>query len=314
MRRCLVTGGAGFIGSHLTREALNRGYDVVVLDNLSSGRRENLTEVINHVELVEGDIRDRDLVGKLVRGTDLIFHEAALAEVPLCIENPVLSAQINDLGTLTVLEAAARAGVGRVVYASSSAVYGDSYPSPQHEGLPPVPDSPYAAHKLLGEHYGAIFGKLYGLEVASLRYFNVYGPRQDPASPYSGVISCFFQKIRQGLPPVIYGDGGQCRDFIFVRDVVEANFLAAQSPEAPGNAFNIGTGHAITLLRTLEVMTKLVGRNISPLFAPPRAGDIHESRAEVSLARQKLGFSATSTFETGLALTWKWFLDAEGNR
>ena len=308
MRRCVVTGGAGFIGSHLVRGALDQGYQVVVLDNLSTGRIENLARVIDHIEFVRGDIRDRGVLAKVMPGTELVFHEAALAEVPVSIENPVLSAEINDIGTLNVFEAAARAGVNRLVFASSSAVYGDGYRPPHHEKLTPNPDSPYAAHKLLGEQYGVIYGRLFNLETVSLRYFNVFGPNQAASSPYSGVISCFLDSIVHKRRPIIYGDGGQSRDFIFVKDVVEANFLAAGSPKAPGAAVNIGAGGSITLLQTLEVLSRLTGQEIIPEFRPSRPGDVYESKADISLAGEILGFTPKTPFETGLSATWEWFL------
>lgn len=305
---CLITGGAGFIGSHLVDEALRRNWRVTVLDNFSFGHRENLSHCMDRINLVEGDIRDRDLVRQTALGTDLVFHHAALASVPLTVKDPVQSAEINDLGTLNVFLAAREAGVRRVVYASSSAVYGPEPVMPHHEGLIPRPDTPYAAHKLLGEHYAAMFGKLYGLEVVSLRYFNVFGPRQDPSSPYSGVISIFMEKIRNRETVPVYGDGGQSRDFIYIGDVVRAVFLAAETTGAAGRPINIGAGLSVTINQTIDIMSDLTRQRITPRYAPPRPGDIYASRAAVDLARDILGFQAGVSFEQGLAETWEWYL------
>ena len=305
--RCLITGGAGFIGSHLVEAALDRGYEVKVLDNLSTGRRDNLSGSRGKVNLVVGDIRDRGLVNKAARGMDLIFHHAAMAEVPASVDNPILSAEVNDLGTLNVFLAARDAGVKRVVYAGSSAVYGDIKELPHRECMKPDPTSPYAAHKLIGEHYANMFGRLYGLDVVSLRYFNVFGPRQDPSSPYSGVISIFMDRLRQGLTPVVYGDGGQSRDFIYVTDVAEANLAAAEQPNLGGKIFNIGTGRSVTLNHMLSILKSVSGTDPEIEYAPFRPGDVYESRADTSNAAKYLYFRPRVTFESGLALTWDWF-------
>jgi len=303
----LITGGAGFIGSHLVDEALRRGCDVVVLDNLTTGRLENLEHCFKEINFVQGDIRDRDLVFKLARGADRVFHHAAVTAVPETVDDPFTSAEVNDLGCLNVFSAARSAGVGRVVYASSSAVYGDTETLPHRESMIPSPNSPYAAHKLLGEHYAAIFRDLYDLEIVPLRYFNVFGPRQDPGSTYSGVISIFMDRLFKGRQPVVYGDGGQRRDFIYVQDVVEANFLAAETPGLAGRAINVGTGRAAGILNLLEIMSRLTGVEAAPSFEAHRPGDIYESRADVSRARELLGFSARTPLETGLARTLDWF-------
>ena len=305
--RCLISGGAGFIGSHLVDRALRQGFEVRVLDDLSTGSRENLTHCLGEIELVVGDVRDRDLVHRAAQGAEVVFHHAALTAVPLTVEDPFRSAEVNDLGTLNVFLAASRAGARRVVYASSSAVYGSIDSLPHHEDMTPQPNSPYAAHKLLGEYYGKMFGDLYGLEVVSLRYFNVFGPRQDPGSPYSGVMSIFMDRLNKGLRPVIFGDGGQSRDFIYIKDVVEANYLAAAAEGAAGQAFNIGTGRAVTLHRILEALADLTGRQADPAYEPPRPGDVYESRADVTRASEGLCFAARTSFEDGLALTWDWF-------
>ena len=309
--RCLITGGAGFIGSYLTGRALERGYEVAVLDNLSTGRLENLSDFEGRVEIIVGDVCDQDLVRRAAAGADIVLHHAALAEVPATVDDPLESARINDLGALGVFLACRDAGVRRVVYASSSAVYGNITTLPHVETMSPDPNNPYAAHKLLGEHYGAMFGPLYGLEVVSLRYFNVYGPRQNPLSPYSGVISIFMDRLSRGVQPIIYGDGRQSRDFIFVGDVAEAVFLAAETPGLSGEVFNVGTGRAATLLEVLEVLGRLSGLAPDPEFHPFRSGDVYESRAEVTLIRKRLGFSARTGLEEGLAASWDWYEKAK---
>ena len=280
--------------------------DVVVLDDLSTGHLENIAPFLNDLEFIRGDIRDRDLVSKAARKADLVFHQAALVSVPESVEKPRLSAEINDLGTLNVFEASRSAGVRRVVYASSSAIYGGIIQMPHHEGMTPRPNTPYGAHKLLGEHYASMFLELYGLEVVALRYFNVYGPRQDPTSPYSGVISIFLDRISQGQRPTVFGDGEQSRDFVHIQDIVTANFLAGEVPGAEGRAFNLGTGHAVSLNEMLELLSQLTGIAADPVYEPARAGDIRESRADVSLARQILGFEASLNFKEGLAWTLSW--------
>ena len=307
--RCLITGGAGFIGSHLAVEALKRGYETVVLDDLSTGKLENLSGMGSGLKFIQGDIRDRELVADCAQGVDLVFHHAAEASVPRTVEDPVRSAEINDLGTLNVFLAARDQGVRRVVFAGSSAVYGSINEPPHVETMTPDLLSPYAAHKLLGEHYAAMFYGLYGFEIVSLRYFNVFGPRQDPSSPYSGVISIFMDRMRRGIPPTVYGDGGQSRDFIYVGDVVAANFMAAEKEGLAGKVFNVGTGRSVTLNRMLEILADLSGSPAHPVYEPARAGDVYASRAEVSLAAEVLGFTAGTSFEKGLGITWDWFRD-----
>lgn len=291
---------------------MRRGFEVVVLDDLSSGKRENLAPYLDDIEFVRGDVRDRDLVFQVTKGAELVFHHAAITAVPLTVDDPFLSAEVNGLGTLNVFMAARAAGVRRVVYASSSAVYGNSNRLPHSEALTLEPGSPYAVHKLLGEHYGAMFDDLYGLEVVSLRYFNVFGPRQDPSSPCSGVVSIFFQALDQGQRPVVFGDGGQSRDFIFIRDAGAAAFLAGEAVGAAGQVYNIGTGRAVTLNRMLEVMADLTGTRIDPIIKPPRPGDVYASKADVAKARDELGFQAQVPLRSGLALTWEWFKDRTG--
>jgi UDP-glucose 4-epimerase len=279
---------------------------VVVLDDLSTGRRANIASVAGRCRFVRGDVRDRLLVDDCARGADYIFHHAAQAAVPLSIDDPILSAQVNDLGTLNVFLAGRDAGVRRIVSASSSAVYGDNPVVPHVETTPPTPDTPYAAHKMLGEQYGAMFLNYFGLEVVSLRYFNVYGPRQDPSSPYSGVISIFMDRLAQGLAPTVFGDGEQTRDFIHVSDVVRANFLAVQARDVAGLALNVGCGREVSLNQMLDLLGDITGVRIEAAYEPARPGDPRRSRADIDLARQKLGFTAKTTFAHGLADTWDW--------
>jgi UDP-glucose 4-epimerase len=304
--KALVTGGAGFIGSHLVDRLLATGRDVRVLDNFTTGKRANLDAARAHgdrLEVVEGDVRDAAKVLDLAAGCDVIFHEAAIVSVPYSVEHPRETHAVNLLGTLNVLEAARQAGVRRVVFASSAAIYGDAPELPKHEGMLPAPMSPYGLEKLASEHYLAVFGRLYGVETVALRYFNVFGPRQDPASPYSGVISIFADRARHGLPLTIFGDGAACRDFIFVKDVVEANLLAAERPGVSGGVFNVARGERTTLAHLVEMVGAAVGRKLEVIHAPTRAGDIAESLADISRARSQLGFSPTVPVGDGLRLT-----------
>jgi len=269
MDRVLVTGGAGFIGSHLTEALVSRGVDVAVLDDLSTGDLGNLSAVADRVAFYRGDIRDGDILAKAIENRDVVFHLAAKASVSQSVKNPVDTAMINDIGTLNVLEAARRGGVHRVILSSSCAVYGDSPELPKHEAMEPMPLSPYALQKLVGEGYARLYHDLHQLETVCLRYFNVYGPRQDPSSDYSGVISLFMTRAISGEPPVIYGDGRQYRDFIFVGDVVACNLLAADAPEAWGKVFNVGTGSFVRVSELWEKISRLSGTLINPRLAPP---------------------------------------------
>jgi UDP-glucose 4-epimerase len=308
-RQALVTGGAGFIGSHLVEALLEKGCAVKILDNLSTGRLENLTHVRERVNFFQGDIRDTRLLAEAVRGCDVVFHQAAMVSVPKSVENPIESLEINDLGTLRVLEAARKNGVRKAVLASSCAVYGNDPQLPKHEALPLKPMSPYAVHKLIGESYARLYTELYGLETACLRYFNVYGPRQDPSSPYSGVISIFLSRAIKRQRPIIFGDGAQYRDFIYVKDVVRANMLAAESSAASGNVYNIGTGSFLRILDLWKAIRDRLAVHIEPEFAPCRLGDIRESLADVHRAREHLGFEAQYPFDIGLDATLKWYME-----
>ncbi|MGD9330529.1 MAG: SDR family oxidoreductase [Desulfobacterales bacterium] len=309
IRHALVTGGAGFIGSHLTNALIRQGAHVSVIDNLSTGKEANLADAGPDVDLVVGDIRDQALVRRLVQDVDVVFHQAAIVSVPLSVEQPLESDAVNAAGTLGVLDAAREAGCRRVVLASSSAVYGDDPELPKRESSPFQPLSPYAVQKMTGEYYAGLYSRLFGLETACLRYFNVFGPRQDPSSPYSGVISIFMDRAASGRAPVIYGDGEQTRDFVFVQDVVSANLRAATKAGAVGKAFNIGTGSAITINRLWQQVAKLGGIEMPPEYREPRDGDIRHSVAAIDQAREDLGFHPATPFKEGLAKTYAWHLN-----
>lgn len=300
MRTFLVTGGAGFIGSHIAEALVARGDRVRVLDNLSTGYRENLASLGDRVEFLEGDLVDPAIVGKAVQGVECIFHQAALASVPRSVEAPLDTNAACVTGTVTLLDAARRAGVRRVVYAGSSSAYGDQPNSSKRETDCPAPISPYGAAKLAAEYYCQAFASTYGLETVTIRYFNVFGPRQDPASPYSAVIPLFITAILAGRSPVIFGDGQQSRDFTYVANVVHANLLAADAPGVSGRVLNVANGRTITLLELLAALNRLLGTEVRAEHAPPRPGDIRESMADITLARQFLGYEPQVSFEEGL--------------
>ena len=303
----LVTGGAGFIGSHLVDELVANGCRVTVLDDLSTGHRHNIDHLGDRIDFVEGDIRDAGLLNQAVKGCEVVFHQAAVVSVSQSVLDPSHSCEVNDLGTVRVLDASRQNGVRRVVMASSSAVYGDDPRMPKTEDMAPKPLSPYAVQKLTGEFYASVFGGLYGLETVCLRYFNVFGPRQDPSSPYSGVISIFMNKATAGEVPTIYGDGGQSRDFIYVKDVVRANLLAATQAEAAGQVFNVGTGVIIRIIDLWKLIGGLSNVKIDPVFDPPRAGDIRESVSDIGRIRQSLGFRPQMALRQGLIDTLAWY-------
>jgi UDP-glucose 4-epimerase len=307
----LVTGGAGFIGSHLAEALVARGCRVTVLDNLVSGREANLSGFARGLSFIRGDIRDRQAVEAAARGAEAIFHLAAVVSVPQTVADPVGSTEVNELGSLNVLAAAERFKARRLVFASSSAVYGDEPSLPKREAMPPRPLTPYAAQKLAIEYHLKVFAGLYGLPAVSLRFFNVFGPRQDPSSPYSGVISIFMDRALRGAAPVVYGDGLQSRDFIYVGDVVRALLAAAAAPAPAGDVFNVGTGRAVTVNRLWESVAALTGAARDPQHAPPRPGDIRHSVAAVDAAAERLGFRAATEFEAGLRRTLEWY---RGNR
>lgn len=300
MRLFLVTGGAGFIGSHIAEALVARGDEVRVLDNLSTGFLSNLDPIRDHAEFIEGDLVDADLVRDAVQGVDCIYHQAALASVPRSVETPLETHAACVTGTLTLLDAARKAGVRRLIYAGSSSAYGDQPISSKRETDLPAPISPYGAAKLAAEYYSQAFTATYGFETVTIRYFNVFGPRQDPGSPYSAVIPLFLTSILSGRQPVIYGDGLQSRDFTYVANVVHANLLAADAPGVAGRVLNVANGRSITLLEMLDAMNRLLGTGVKPIHAPPRSGDIRESMADITLARQLLGYEPQVGFEEGL--------------
>ena len=312
MRTFLVTGGAGFIGSHIAAALVERGDRVRVLDNLSTGFRSNLEGLGDTVEFVEGDLVDARLVAKVVEGVDCIFHQAALASVPRSVEAPLDTNAACVTGTVTLLDAARRAGVRRLVYAGSSSAYGDQPNSSKRETDLPGPISPYGAAKLAAEYYCGAFAATYGLETVAIRYFNVFGPRQDPNSPYSAVIPLFITAILSGKQPVIFGDGTQSRDFTFVANVVHANLLAADAPDVSGRVFNVANGKSITLLELIEALNRLLGTDVEPVFEPRRPGDVWESMADITLARSLLGYEPQVDFHEGLTRSIEYYRQIAG--
>jgi nucleoside-diphosphate-sugar epimerase len=307
----LVTGGAGFIGSALVRRLLELGERVRVVDNFSTGLRVNLAEVRGRIELLEGDLADEAVAREGAVGADYILHQAAIPSVPRSIEDPVSSNRANVTATLNLLVAARDAGVKRFVYASSSSAYGDSETLPKVETQPDNPISPYALTKLAGEKYAVIFHRIYGLSTVSLRYFNVFGPRQNPDSPYSGVISRFMSAALSGRRPTVHGDGEQSRDFTFVDNVVSANLLACQAGGVSGVVFNVGTGERHTLNDLLRSVSTILGRDLSPEYVAPRPGDVRHSLADIGRARQRLGYEVKVRFEEGLRRTVAWFRESQ---
>jgi len=303
----LVTGGAGFIGSNIVEELVQRGERVRVLDNFSTGRRDNVAPFISHIELVEGDLLDLATVRQAVEGVDYVLHQAALPSVQRSVEDPLTTHTNNTTGTLNLLLAARDAGAKRLVFASSSSVYGDTPTLPKEESMLPRPKSPYAASKLTGEHYCRIFTEVYGLETVCLRYFNVFGPRQDPSSQYAAVIPLFITAMLQGRPPTIYGDGLQSRDFTYVADVVQANLSAAIAPGIAGQVFNIACGRSHTLLDLISLLNDILNTTIAPVHAAPRAGDVRHSLADITAAREAFGYRPLVSFEEGLRRTVVWY-------
>jgi UDP-glucose 4-epimerase len=302
MKRAVVTGGAGFIGSHLTEELVRRGYRVGILDDLSTGKMENIEPLLKegNIEFAYGSVTELPLLQKFFRGFAYVFHLAAIPSVPRSIENPLASHDVNITGTLNVLMAAKHNKVKKVIYASSSAVYGDTPTLPKREDMPPNPQSPYAITKLAGEYYCQVFHQIYGLSTVCLRYFNVYGPRQDPNSQYAAVIPRFIDRLLKGQPPIIFGDGEQTRDFTFVKDAVEATIRAAES-DATG-VCNVARGERISLNKLAELVVKLVGNRVEPVHEEPLPGDIKHSLADISRARQ-LGYNPRYNLEEGLKET-----------
>ena len=309
MAQYLVTGGAGFIGSHLCEELVRRGHTVRVADSLITGKRSNLDHLPG-VEFLEGDLADLPFAQRAVQGVQYVLHQAAIPSVPRSVNDPVTSNRANVDATLTVLVAARDAGVARVVFAGSSSAYGDTPTLPKREDMPSNPLSPYALQKVVGEQYLQMFTRLYGLETVSIRYFNVFGPRQDPSSPYSGVISQFAAALLEGRQPTIYGDGEQTRDFTYVANVVDGVLRACEAPKAVGEVINVATAGRISLNDLIRVMNSIVGSSVTPIYKEPRAGDVRDSQADISKAERLLGYKPTVSLEDGLRKTLDWFRNA----
>ena len=305
--RYLITGGAGFIGSHIAEELVRRGHSVCVLDDLSSGKEANLAHLMGKVDMVKGSVCDPNAVAGACAGADYVLHLAARTSVPRSVQEPVLTNYVNVDGTLNVLIAARDARVKRVVFAASSSAYGETAELPKRESMEPSPISPYGATKLVGELYARVCGRVYGLENVSLRYFNVFGPRQDPTSQYSGVLSRFITAMLHGKQPVVFGDGEQSRDFTYVANVVDASLRACEAGGASGKVFNVGTGGRFTLNETIRLLEKISGKHANAKYDPPRIGDIRDSQADISLAREVLGYQPGVNFEEGLKRTWEWY-------
>jgi len=303
MATYLVTGGAGFIGSNIVEELLEQGQKIRVLDNFSTGKKENISPFLDRIELIEGDIRNYHTVRKAVEGVHFVLHQAALPSVPRSIKNPIMTNEVNVGGTLNILHAAKDGGVKRVVYASSSSVYGNSVVLPKREDMSPNPLSPYAVSKLAGEKYCQVFYQIYGLETVCLRYFNVFGPKQDPNSQYSAVIPKFIVAIKEDKRPVIYGDGKQSRDFTFVANVVEANMLACKANDAVGKVFNIACSKRHSLINLVDSLNRIFGSDIKPVFTEPRKGDVKHSLADIQKAKKILNYKVKVDFLSGLRLT-----------
>jgi nucleoside-diphosphate-sugar epimerase len=309
--RYLVTGGAGFIGSNTVDELVRRGHSVVVLDDLSAGKEENLAESRNKITFIKGSVTDLEIVRRAMHEAEYVLHLAARTSVPRSVKDPLETNRINTDGTLNVLWAARDAKVKRVVFAASSSAYGETPTLPKVETMQPAPISPYGVSKYVGELYTQVFGRCYGMENVSLRYFNVFGPRQDPGSPYSGVLSKFITACLEGTQPLIFGDGEQSRDFNFVENVVQANLLACEAPGASGRVFNVGTGGRFTLNQTLKLLGQIAGKTVEAKYDPPREGDIRDSQADITQSREVLRYDPQVGFEEGLRRTYEWYREAQ---
>jgi UDP-glucose 4-epimerase len=305
--RYLVTGGSGFIGSNTVDELVRRGHSVVVLDDLSSGKEENLAEIRNKITFIKGSITDIEVVRKAMHEAEYVLHLAARTSVPRSVKDPIETNKINIEGTLNVLVAAKELKVKRVVFAASSSAYGETPTLPKTETMQPQPISPYGVTKYVGELYGQTFGRCYGLENVALRYFNIFGPRQDPSSPYSGVLAKFCTAFLEDTQPVVFGDGEQTRDFTYVENAVQANLLACEAPNVSGKVFNIGVGGRVSLNEVLRELGKITGKTLEAKYDPPRDGDIRDSQADISQAREFLGYEPQVSFEEGLARTFEWY-------
>jgi len=309
--RYVITGGAGFIGSNTVEELVHRGESVVVLDDLSAGKEENLAEVRNKISFIKGSINDLEAVRRAMQEADYVLHLAARTSVPRSVKDPLETNKVNIEGTLNVLVAARDAKVKRVVLAASSSAYGETPTLPKVETMQPEPISPYGVTKYVGELYAHVFGRVYGLQNVSLRYFNVFGPRQDPGSPYSGVLSKFCTAFLENTEPLVYGDGEQTRDFTYIENVVQANLLACEAPAASGKVINVGTGARISLNQTLQLLREISGNNLPAKYEPARDGDIRDSQADVSLSRELLKYEPTVDFPEGLRRTFAWYKESE---
>jgi UDP-glucose 4-epimerase len=307
MAKYLITGGAGFIGSNLARELLSLGEEVVVLDDFSTGKRENLEDIKDGVRLIEGDICDAGKVREAMEGIDYVFHHAAVVSVPRSVDDPKRTNEVNVDGTLNCLMAARDVGAKRFIFAASSSAYGDSEELPKREDMKPHPLSPYGVSKLVGEMYCRVFFEVYGLPTVSLRYFNIFGPYQDPHSQYAAVVPIFITRLLKGESPVVFGDGEQSRDFTYIDNAVQANLLAVRSDKADGKTINVACGTRYTLNELVEHLKRLTGSDISPEYVPPRQGDIKHSMGDISSASRLLGYSTQVSFEEGLKRTVEWF-------
>ena len=305
--RYLVTGGAGFIGSNTVDELVRRGHSVVVLDDLSSGREDNLAEIRNKITFIKGSITDIEVVRKVMHEAEYVLHLGARTSVPRSVKDPLETNKINIEGTLNVLVAAKELKVKRVVFAASSSAYGETPTLPKTEAMQPQPISPYGVTKYVGELYCQTFGRCYGLENVALRYFNIFGPRQDPGSPYSGVLAKFCTAFLEDVQPLVFGDGEQTRDFTYVDNAVQANLLACEAPNASGKVFNVGVGGRVSLNEVLRELAKITGKTLAAKYEPPRDGDIRDSQADISQARETLGYDPPVSFEEGLARTFQWY-------
>ena len=314
MRTLLVTGGAGFIGSHIAAALVARGDRVRVLDNFCTGNRENIAALGKGVEFVEGDLAKASDIARAVDGVEVVFHQAALASVPRSVDTPLDTNDACVTGTVMLLDGARKAGVRRVVFAGSSSAYGDQPTPAKNEKLLPMPLSPYAAAKLAGEFYCQAFTKTYGLETVTLRYFNVFGPRQDPKSQYAAVIPKFITEILAGQQPTIFGDGKQSRDFTYIDNVVQGNLLAADAPAAVGQTVNVACGESFDLLQVMDGINKALGTDVKPIFEPARVGDVRDSLADISLARQLLKYEPVVDFEEGLRRTVEYYKTAKAGK
>ena len=311
MNKYLVTGGAGFIGSHIAGELVRKGYSVRVIDNFSTGKRENISSFLDEIELVEADIREFKSCREVVEGMDFVLHQAALTSVPFSIEDPLLTNEVNITGTLNLLLASRNAKVQRLIFASSAAVYGDDSRLPKTENMEGLPISPYALSKRVGEMYCQLFSRLYGLSTVCLRYFNIFGPRQDPFSQYASVIPNFIGKMLKEEKPSVFGDGEQSRDFLYVSNAVDANILASRASEVSGEVFNIAGGEKTTVNSLVKELNEVLGKEIKPAYDDPRSGDIKHSYADISKARKMLKYEPTVSFSKGLNETVGWYREGK---